>query len=81
MQKELDPQNRPCTIVTLLNSLPDVCQVQDLVDVLCLNRYYGWYVQSGDLEARKDALRQELDGWLENNQTNQLCSQNMEQIQ
>ncbi|MCD8810140.1 beta-glucuronidase [Mammaliicoccus sciuri] len=63
--KELDPQNRPCTIVTLLNSLPDVCQVQDLVDVLCLNRYYGWYVQSGDLEAAKEALRQELDGWLE----------------
>ncbi|WP_436896400.1 beta-glucuronidase [Mammaliicoccus sciuri] len=65
LAKELDPQNRPCTIVTLLNSLPDVCQVQDLVDVLCLNRYYGWYVQSGDLEAAKDALRQELDGWLE----------------
>ncbi|MFP4877855.1 beta-glucuronidase [Mammaliicoccus sciuri] len=65
LAKELDPQNRPCTIVTLLNSLPDVCQVQDLVDVLCLNRYYGWYVQSGDLEAAKEALRQELDGWLE----------------
>lgn len=65
LAKELDPQNRPCTIVTLLNSLPDVCQVQDLVDVICLNRYYGWYVQSGDLEAAKEALRQELDGWLE----------------
>ncbi|WP_353463314.1 beta-glucuronidase [Mammaliicoccus sciuri] len=65
LAKELDPQNRPCTIVTLLNSLPDVCQVQDLVDVLCLNRYYGWYVQSGDLEVAKEALRQELDGWLE----------------
>ncbi|UXU84213.1 beta-glucuronidase [Mammaliicoccus sciuri] len=65
LAKELDPQNRPCTIVTILNSLPEVCQVQDLVDVLCLNRYYGWYVQSGDLEAAKEALRQELDGWLE----------------
>ncbi|MGO2094927.1 MULTISPECIES: beta-glucuronidase [Mammaliicoccus] len=65
LAKELDPQNRPCTIVTLLNSLPDVCQVQDLVDVICLNRYYGWYIQSGDLEAAKEALRQELDGWLE----------------
>ncbi|MCD8873675.1 beta-glucuronidase [Mammaliicoccus sciuri] len=65
LAKELDPQNRPCTIVTLLNSLPEVCQVQDLVDVICLNRYYGWYVQSGDLEAAKEALRQELDGWLE----------------
>ncbi|SCS36296.1 beta-glucuronidase [Staphylococcus caeli] len=60
-----DPQNRPVTIVTILTSQPDTCQVQDLVDVLCLNRYYGWYTQSGDLEAAKIALEQELDGWTE----------------
>jgi len=60
-----DPQNRPVTIVTILTSQPDTCQVQDLVDVLCLNRYYGWYTQSGDLEAAKIALAQELDDWTE----------------
>ena len=44
------------TIVTILTAQPDVCEVQDLVDVLCLNRYYGWYTQSGDLEGAKQAL-------------------------
>ena len=63
LAREQDPQNRPVTIVTILTSQPDVCQVQDLVDVLCLNRYYGWYTQTGDLEAAKIALQQELDAW------------------
>ncbi|WP_436854463.1 beta-glucuronidase [Staphylococcus caeli] len=65
LARTCDPQNRPVTIVTILTSQPDTCQVQDLVDVLCLNRYYGWYTQSGDLEAAKIALAQELDGWTE----------------
>ena len=53
LARSCDPQERPVTIVTLLTAQPDVCQVQDLVDVLCLNRYYGWYTQTGDLEALK----------------------------
>ena len=53
LARSCDPQQRPVTIVTLLTAQPDVCQVQDLVDVLCLNRYYGWYTQTGDLEAAK----------------------------
>lgn len=65
LARSCDPQQRPVTIVTLLTAQPDVCQVQDLVDVLCLNRYYGWYTQTGDLEAAKKALKQELDGWSE----------------
>ncbi|WP_414047438.1 beta-glucuronidase [Macrococcus equi] len=63
LAKELDPQNRPVTIVTILIAQPEVCEVQDIVDVLCLNRYYGWYTQSGDLEAAKRALKHELDEW------------------
>lgn len=51
------------TIVTILTAQPDVCEVQDLVDVLCLNRYYGWYTQSGDLEGAKQALDKELAEW------------------
>lgn len=47
LTKELDPQKRPVTIVTYLKSTPDVCKVGDIVDVLCLNRYYGWYVSGG----------------------------------
>ncbi|MDW5470737.1 beta-glucuronidase [Staphylococcus equorum] len=65
LARACDPQQRPVTIVTILTSQPDTCEVQDLVDVLCLNRYYGWYTQSGDLEAAKAALRAELDGWSE----------------
>lgn len=61
--KKLDPQKRPVTIVTYLKSTPDVCQVCDLVDVLCLNRYYGWYVAGGDLDKAKELLTKELDGW------------------
>lgn len=65
LARACDPQQRPVTIVTILTSQSDTCEVQDLVDVLCLNRYYGWYTQSGDLEAAKEALRTELDGWSE----------------
>lgn len=65
LARECDPQRRPVTIVTILTSQPDTCQVQDLVDVLCLNRYYGWYTQTADLEAAKEALAKELDGWSE----------------
>ncbi|MDK9864815.1 MULTISPECIES: beta-glucuronidase [Staphylococcus] len=65
LARACDPQQRPVTIVTILTSQPDTCEVQDLVDVLCLNRYYGWYTQPGDLEAAKEALRTELDGWSE----------------
>ena len=39
LAKRKDPQKRPVTIVTILMAQPDVCEVQDLVDVLCLNRY------------------------------------------
>lgn len=63
LAKKLDPQKRPVTIVTYLYSTPKVCQVGDIVDVLCLNRYYGWYVAGGDLDKAKELLKEELDGW------------------
>ena len=63
LAREKDPQHRPVTIVTILTAQPDVCEVQDLVDVLCLNRYYGWYTQSGDLESAKQSLDNELAEW------------------
>ncbi|MBQ6820692.1 MAG: beta-glucuronidase [Clostridium sp.] len=65
LTKELDPQKRPATVVTYLMSTPDKCQVGDIVDVLCLNRYYGWYVAGGDLEEAKRLLEAELKGWEE----------------
>ncbi|MDY4021084.1 beta-glucuronidase [Staphylococcus borealis] len=65
LAKRKDPQKRPVTIVTILMAQPDVCEVQDLVDVLCLNRYYGWYTQSADLASAKKALDKELAQWSE----------------
>lgn len=63
LTKELDPQKRPVTVVTYLMSTPDRCQIAELLDVLCLNRYYGWYSQGGDLEEAKIYLNAELEGW------------------
>lgn len=61
--KECDPQGRPVTVVTLQEGSPEHCKVSDLVDVLCLNRYYGWYVEGGEWEIAKSRLRQEFEGW------------------
>lgn len=58
----LDPQNRPVTLVCCQNDY-----TRDLVtrtmDVVCINRYYGWYNLSGDLAAAKYAFDIELDFW------------------
>ncbi len=63
LTKELDPQKRPVTIVTHLGSTPDKDQIAEIVDVLALNRYYGWYVEGGEWEIVKAQLRNEFNGW------------------
>lgn len=63
LTKQVDPQKRPVTIVTGPLSTPEQGKVEELVDVLALNRYYGWYVDSGDWEAAKVNLRKEFIGW------------------
>ncbi len=59
---QLDPADRPVTFVCCQNNYE-----QDLVtrtmDVICVNRYYGWYNLSGDLDAACYGLNQELDFW------------------
>ncbi|MBM6615719.1 beta-glucuronidase [Desemzia sp. RIT804] len=65
LTKELDPQNRPVTIVNIQMSTPDKDLVADLLDVIALNRYYGWYFHTGDLKAGEKGLREELDLWQE----------------
>ena len=42
---------------------PDTDVSSKLSDVICLNRYYGWYAQGGDLEAAEQSLRAELSRW------------------
>ncbi|MBE7041118.1 MAG: beta-glucuronidase [Ruminococcaceae bacterium] len=57
-----DPQNRPVTIVGVQNDFSKD-KTLPLFDVICLNRYYGWYVYGGDLKAAQQALTLELDYW------------------
>ena len=37
------------TFVNVMFSTFEHDRIADLFDVICLNRYYGWYVDSGDL--------------------------------
>lgn len=60
----LDPQERPVTMVCCQNDYTrDI--ITRTMDVVCLNRYYGWYNLSGDLDAAMYALNMELDFWEE----------------
>jgi beta-glucuronidase len=63
LAREIDPQRRPVTIVNIMMATPDKDKVAELVDVLCLNRYYGWYAFGGDFETAKSMLRREMNGW------------------
>ncbi len=58
----LDPQNRPVTLVGCQNDYTKDVTIPTM-DVVCINRYYGWYNLSGDLETAQYALRMELDYW------------------
>ncbi|WP_066310542.1 beta-glucuronidase [Bacillus sp. FJAT-29814] len=65
LARELDPQKRPCTYVGIMMATPRADKCTDLVDVIALNRYYGWYVQHGDLKTAEEKTRQELLEWQE----------------
>ncbi|MCR5717294.1 MAG: beta-glucuronidase [Lachnospiraceae bacterium] len=59
-----DPQNRPMTLTSVVMAGgPDTDVSAKLSDVICLNRYYGWYTNSGDLETAEEVLREELNEW------------------
>ncbi len=62
LMRDLDPQKRPVTLVTHL-----AAATKDLmypyVDVLSFNRYYGWYIDGGNLAEAEKKLRGELEFW------------------
>ena len=58
----LDPQDRPVTLVCCQNDYTSDI-TERTMDVVCINRYYGWYNLSGDLDAACHALNIELDFW------------------
>ncbi len=55
--KELDP-SRP---VTLASMHSPVDHTMEVVDVICINRYYGWYTEPGQIELGAAKLGEELD--------------------
>jgi beta-glucuronidase len=55
--RQLDP-TRPTTFVAMMGTPLD-WQVD--CDVVCVNRYWGWYIQGGELEKGFAAIDQELD--------------------
>ena len=63
LARELDPQNRPCTLVSVQGTAVDTDCSAKLSDVICLNRYYGWYFGGPDLDKSEKGLRAELEKW------------------
>lgn len=64
LTKELDP-SRPVTYVNVMMAPAGTCKIADLFDVICVNRYYGWYFQSGDLGEAERLLEEEMNKWVE----------------
>ena len=62
LTRELDP-SRPICFVNVMFATFENDLISDLFDVLCLNRYYGWYTQMGDLKTAEIKLESELLGW------------------
>ena len=64
LARELDPEKRPCTLTSVqFAGGPDKDVSAKLSDVICLNRYYGWYYGGPDLEGAESKLRSELKEW------------------
>jgi beta-glucuronidase len=62
LTRELDP-TRPVGTVNMAFAPHGRDRLQSLGDVLMINRYYGWYLHTGDLAAAEKALQAELEGW------------------
>ncbi|RSM12466.1 hypothetical protein CDV31_006307 [Fusarium ambrosium] len=62
LTRELDP-TRPVCFANEKQASIHKDLIADLFDVVCLNRYYGWYLNTGDLEAAEEGLEQELREW------------------
>jgi beta-glucuronidase len=61
--RRLDP-SRPVAFANFMVATPDRDVISDLFDVLMLNRYQGWYAQTGDLAAAERNLSEELGAWV-----------------
>ena len=62
LARELD-STRPVTYINVMTEPFDKCLIAPLVDVICLNRYWGWYEDHSDLANAAIHLEAELKGW------------------
>ena len=62
--RDADP-TRPVGFVNVLLAPPGKCKVTQYADVVMINRYYGWYVDSGDIPNAMRNLRSEITKWIE----------------
>ena len=61
LTRDLDPTR----LVTLAGVMGGPVEWLALSDVVCINRYWGWYTQSGQLDLGVEMLAEELDGLYE----------------
>jgi len=61
---ELDA-TRPVTYINVMTEPFNKCLIAPLVDVICLNRYWGWYEDHSDLENAAIHFEAEMKGWTE----------------
>ncbi|KIN03272.1 glycoside hydrolase family 2 protein [Oidiodendron maius Zn] len=62
LNRQLDP-TRPVCFANMIHAPVEKDTITDLFDVLCLNRYYGWYAYNADLDTAEQALEEDLLGW------------------
>lgn len=59
-----DP-TRPVGFVNVGHATPQTETCADLFDLVMLNRYQGWYTETGNLPLAEKALREEVRAWVE----------------
>ena len=64
LARELDP-SRPLTVSLVMFATAQTDRIVDLLDVVSINRYYGWYVATGDLKAAETYLENDIRAWVE----------------
>jgi beta-glucuronidase len=64
LARELDP-TRPLTYAVVMFATFQNDKIADLFDVISINRYYGWYVFTGDLATAEQYLETDLRGWVD----------------
>ena len=64
LTRELDP-TRPVTYSLVMFATFQNDKIIELFDVVSMNRYYGWYIATGDLALAETYLQGDIQGWIE----------------